>query len=346
MIDFPGSNKHPRVDDWPSNVWVDHTVEVTAGPIPGRISVQTGYDESVVEFQPAINLQAWEAAVVSASGDARGTGTVVASGGAVKAGLSDEFVARCITDGAELLWRLDAPVGNGNTIADETGNGHTCTQGGTASSAATEPADGFGGIYLTSSPSSNFRNLSMGSGITPPMTAEAIVNVHSAGNWPNFINHGWVGDGWLLAGSSTVFFWGLALSGGQNNRSISITPYLNRWVHLVGTYDGDETVLYVTPLDGGTDAATDSATGVTGRATAPGSTIGMYSTTSCEYDAAMVAVYDTALTAAQVAEHAALLMASGPGLITFTGTAVQVAAGEGTHLVKIYGQDLSGNWSP
>lgn len=76
---------HPRVDDWPTNPWVEHLVEVTSGPTPGRVSLQAGFNESDVEFTAALDLQAWEVAIVSSPGDARGTGTVVASGGAVTA---------------------------------------------------------------------------------------------------------------------------------------------------------------------------------------------------------------------------------------------------------------------
>lgn len=85
MVEYPSATFHPRVDDFPTNPWVEHTVEVTAGPTPNRVSLATGFDSSDVEFTAALDLQAWEVAIVAADTDARGTGTVIASGGAVTA---------------------------------------------------------------------------------------------------------------------------------------------------------------------------------------------------------------------------------------------------------------------
>jgi hypothetical protein len=67
-------------------------------------------------------------------------------------------------------------------------------------------------------------------------------------NWPNFVNRGWVGDGFLLYGNAAGhFIFGVAKGGSQFN--ISNPPpsgsYADSvWHHLVATFDGLNAKIY------------------------------------------------------------------------------------------------------
>lgn len=59
------------------------TADVTAGPTPSKISGVSGFDDADITFTVSEACQAWELRKVAASGDARGSGVLVKSGGAV-----------------------------------------------------------------------------------------------------------------------------------------------------------------------------------------------------------------------------------------------------------------------
>lgn len=76
------------------------------------------------------------------------------------------------------------------------------------------------------------------------VTASAWVRVVSHGNWHNYINNNWVNSGWLLFSSSTQWIFGVANTNQQYNASINHNNS-TAWTHLVGTYDGVASRLYV-----------------------------------------------------------------------------------------------------
>lgn len=137
------------------------------------------------------------------------------------------------------------------------------------------------------------------------ITVEIWFKTNIQGNWPNWVNNGWVSQGaYLLYASTTGPIFGLINpSPSQNNAFAARTYNDEKWHHTVGTYDGTAVVVYYDGIAIGTvnNANTQNVTLKTGGNIVLG---GGVSAGTANYRAlAEYATYGTALSPARILAH-------------------------------------------
>lgn len=142
-------------------------------------------------------------------------------------------------------WKLDET--EGTLASDSSGFGNHGVLGGAGATFSDNNVIGRMGGGLNFDTKNNYIDVTGMVGLSSQqITVSCWANVTENQNWNRFVNHEWVGDGWLLyAGSDGAVRFGVGQGGGQNN---AITPnntiVLNHWFFVVGTYDGADVKVY------------------------------------------------------------------------------------------------------
>lgn len=219
------------------------------------------------------------------------------------------YADRVLADGPIGYWRLDDAVGAVSAV-DASGLGRHATIGGGV-------AFGKAGALASGSPAAQFD----GTGYGSIASALAVTNAHTLEAWAYCTDGGSAGyrtifsmavGYWLILRTTAGKFQFSVPLASQQNVPGNATLSLNTWYHLVATWDGVGTLsLYV-------NGALDRAVSVTGPLANVSTTryIGDDTTATRKWAGFLdeVAVYNYALSAAQVAAHYALKNASLGGL--------------------------------
>jgi hypothetical protein len=142
-------------------------------------------------------------------------------------------------------WKLDET--EGTTASDSSGYGNHGILGGAGATFSDNNIIGRLGGGLNFDTQNNYIDVTGMTGLpSQQITVSCWAYVTENQNWSRFMNHEWVGNGWLLyAGSNGEVRFGIGQGGVQTNAvSPNYTILLNHWFFLVGTYDSNDVKVY------------------------------------------------------------------------------------------------------